>query len=81
MLLPSPAELEAILGCQRGAGPAAVTPYRTSWDKGHLSNVNLTHLELSHLPASDAHFWGTRGQKVKHQPWQQILFPARLILM
>lgn len=30
MLLPFPAGLKVILGCQRGAGPAAVTPYRIS---------------------------------------------------
>lgn len=64
MLLPSPAELEAMLGPQRGAEAAAVTRYRTSRDKGHLSSVNLTHLELLHLPATDAHLGhqGTEGE-------------------
>lgn len=64
VLLPSPAGHEAMLGPQRGAGTAAVTPYRTSWDKRHLSSVSLTHLELSHLPATDARLGhqGTEGE-------------------
>lgn len=68
------------MGLQRSARAAAVTPYRTSQDKGHLSSVNLptwsccTFQQL--MPT-----WGTRGQKVKYQPWQQTLFQIRLTLM
>lgn len=36
MLLPSPAELEAMLGPQRDSEATAVTPYRTSQDKEHF---------------------------------------------
>lgn len=71
VLLPSPTELEAMLGPQKGGGAAAVTPYRTSRDKGHLSSVNLTHLELSHLPASDAYLGhqGTEGEAPATDPF------------